>query len=109
MQQERTIDVCDNCGYETLDTTEVEATTVRLPDGKYKLDLCHPNGCFNLLAELAHKGMLVHTGIEAEAEIVDLEPAAASPNGVGPTTCAACERTFASEAGLRVHISRMHA
>lgn len=107
MQKNKLIDTCDNCGYETLDSSEVETTTVHLAEGTYRLDVCKPNGCLERLASLAHRGTLIETpAATATAEIVATAP---STNGVGPTTCAACERTFKSEAGLRVHIARMHA
>lgn len=108
MQKERTIDVCDNCGYETLNSSEIETTTVRLDEGTYQLDLCLPNGCRDKLAALAHRGVLDSTGIEATAEIVHDEAPAQSTNGTGPYTCIACSREFKTEPGLRVHISRMH-
>ena len=99
MKTERTITVCNNCGFESLVDSEFAHVSIVL-DGhvRYDLDLCRPD-CLPRLVDVARQGEQLEVGAPVA------EPVADSLSG---KVCSACGRTFASPNGLKVHISRMH-
>lgn len=103
MKTNQIVTICDNCGSASLEAGEFARCCLTIDHHTdYEVDLCRAD-CLPKIVELFRRP------IEAKANGADVAQVADVDDETDELTCRACGKTLKSIAGLRVHISRMHA